>query len=333
VGATLASQSSVNGLRPVNLRSDLGGIADLIELAFGPTMDEAGRANVREMRMLGQSGSLAALNEGLERLLGSLDQGFVWVEGGKIVGNVSTSPANYPRALGVGVIIANVAVHPDFRRRGIAEALMNATLDAIKPKQVDFAILQVDEANASARRLYTRLGFRPERTFGRWSRSPFVRAPERLTTMPDITLRQWKDWPAELALAEVSRPNDHGGLGWLRSTEAKHFRPSLINGMFDWVIGRAEDHWIIRDSKRTSILALLKAISSFGMSDRLELIVHPAFQGQYEEALINHTLRILDGRRKSVIIEHPFDDWAANAALQKYGFERRHTLLHMRLDF
>jgi ribosomal protein S18 acetylase RimI-like enzyme len=305
----------------------------LIELAFGPTMDESGRANLREMRMISQSGSLAALNEGLERLTNTLDQGFVWVEDGKIIGNVTTSPANYPRPFGVGAIIANVAVHPDYRRRGVAESLMHATLEAVRQKRYDFAILQVDESNATARRLYTRLGFRQQRTFARWGRSPYKQTPQRPTTMPAINLRQAYDWRLELALAEVSRPNDQGGIGWLRPTSPKHFKPGLLSIMFDWVIGRYEDHWVIRDAKGKSILAVLKVTSSFGMPDRLELIVHPAFQGQYEDALLNHTLRILDGRRKNVVIEHPYDDWAANAALERYGFDRRHTLIHMRLDF
>src|SRR5258705_6662107 len=122
--AALIDKLSFNGLRSVNLRRDLAGIADLIELCFGPTMDEAGRVGVREMRMVAQSPSLSFLYDGIGRVLGGLESGFVWIENGKVVGNASISPANLPTSMGTGYIIANVAVHPDYRRHGIAQSLM-----------------------------------------------------------------------------------------------------------------------------------------------------------------------------------------------------------------
>jgi len=44
------------------------------------------------------------------------------IENGRLIGNVSVSPANLPRSEGVGYIIANVAVHPDFQRQGFAHS-------------------------------------------------------------------------------------------------------------------------------------------------------------------------------------------------------------------
>src|SRR5258705_10791161 len=129
--AALVDKLVFNGLRPVNLRTDLAGIADLIELCFGSTMDESGRASLREMRMVAQSTSLSFLYDGIGRMLGGLESGYVWIEDGKVVGNVSVSPANMPTSLGSGYIIANVAVHPDYRRHGIARELMSASMEMI----------------------------------------------------------------------------------------------------------------------------------------------------------------------------------------------------------
>ncbi|MCZ7543814.1 MAG: hypothetical protein M5R40_09870 [Anaerolineae bacterium] len=56
--AALATGVKRNGLRPVNLRIDLGGIADLIEICFADQMDAQGRATVREMRALSRLGPL-----------------------------------------------------------------------------------------------------------------------------------------------------------------------------------------------------------------------------------------------------------------------------------
>jgi ribosomal-protein-alanine N-acetyltransferase len=53
--------------------------------------------------------------------------------------------------------IANLAVHPDFRRQGIAEKLVRTVLDEIP--HCSLATLEVRESNSSARRLYEKLGF------------------------------------------------------------------------------------------------------------------------------------------------------------------------------
>src|SRR5689334_12615255 len=140
-------------------------------------MNEAGRATIREMRMVSQSGLLTMLLYGADRLLDGLEQGFVWIENGRLVGNVSVSPANLPRSEGVGFIVANVAVHPDYQRQGLAHSLVMAALDLIRQKRADLALLQVDASNEVARRLYTRLGFRTQRTFIQWYRSPQTRTP------------------------------------------------------------------------------------------------------------------------------------------------------------
>lgn len=329
--AALATNRPFSGLRPVHLRTDLAGMAELLELCFGATMDEAGHSAIREMRMVSQSGSLSLLFHGLDRLLGGLEQGFVWIEDGRLVGNVSVSPANYPHAMGKGFIIANVAVHPDYRRHGLAHSMMLASMDLIGQKGGDFAVLQVDEDNEVARRLYARLGFREERTFIRWNRSSHIRAPQRLPDMPIVTLRNGYEWRAEYELARLSRPNRLGGLGWLRPTHPAHFRPSVWRALMAWTTVRSEEHWIIRDDRQ--IIGALRTMTSFGSADKLELLVHPVYQGRLEDPLINFALRRFDGHRRPATIEHPADDYFATSVLEKYGFEKRYRLVHMRYDF
>ena len=53
----------------------------------------------------------------------------------------------------------NVAVHPDYRRHGIAEALCNALVEALKKKENYCLTLEVRASNEPAKALYEKLGF------------------------------------------------------------------------------------------------------------------------------------------------------------------------------
>lgn len=60
--------------------------------------------------------------------------------------------------LGPEAIVLNVYVEPDWRRRGVAEALMRAALTALADRGIRRIVLH---ASADGRRLYERLGFMP----------------------------------------------------------------------------------------------------------------------------------------------------------------------------
>ena len=53
----------------------------------------------------------------------------------------------------------NIAVHPDYRRRGVAETLVNALVDALKGKGSHCLTLEVRASNTPAQKLYEKLGF------------------------------------------------------------------------------------------------------------------------------------------------------------------------------
>ena len=53
----------------------------------------------------------------------------------------------------------NVAVHPDFRRQGIAEKLCLALVEALKERESHCLTLEVRASNEPAKALYEKLGF------------------------------------------------------------------------------------------------------------------------------------------------------------------------------
>ena len=58
-----------------------------------------------------------------------------------------------------GADMMNIAVHPDYRRQGIARALINGLVAALADKNVRCLVLEVRASNVPAIALYEQLGF------------------------------------------------------------------------------------------------------------------------------------------------------------------------------
>ncbi|HEY3379847.1 MAG TPA: ribosomal protein S18-alanine N-acetyltransferase, partial [Armatimonadota bacterium] len=55
--------------------------------------------------------------------------------------------------------IVTIAVHPDYRRRGLGRQLLTALLREARQRQVDIITLEVRVSNVAAQGLYTAFGF------------------------------------------------------------------------------------------------------------------------------------------------------------------------------
>jgi ribosomal-protein-alanine N-acetyltransferase len=55
--------------------------------------------------------------------------------------------------------ITNVAIHPDFRRKRIGSALMEAMIKTAVDNEITLLTLEVRESNIPAQRLYSKFGF------------------------------------------------------------------------------------------------------------------------------------------------------------------------------
>jgi ribosomal-protein-alanine N-acetyltransferase len=68
--------------------------------------------------------------------------------------------------------IANLAVVPSARRRGVAKALLEAIIAEARASRVSRLFLEVRESNAAARALYASQGFLPVARRARYYRKP-----------------------------------------------------------------------------------------------------------------------------------------------------------------
>ncbi|RPH56027.1 MAG: hypothetical protein EHM81_13755, partial [Chloroflexi bacterium] len=105
---TFAVHTATPGhMRPLSVFRDLPAVADLIELCFASTMDPDGRSYVDQMR---RSGRDSHFLNWASRMIDSTSlplSGYIWEDGGKVVGNVSLIP--FPRQGRKIYLIANVA--------------------------------------------------------------------------------------------------------------------------------------------------------------------------------------------------------------------------------
>ncbi|MCY4022110.1 MAG: GNAT family N-acetyltransferase [Anaerolineaceae bacterium] len=321
---------SADGLRPVNLRSDLGELADLIELVFSPGMDRAGREAVRDMRLLGRSG-LAVL-PGMSDVVQGMGQGYVWVEQGRLVGNISLFASNRPQA--DTWLIANVGVHPGFRRRGIGDRLVAAAVAQVRRRGGRLALLQVDCDNEAAQRLYERRGFHVERAWTHWRRDASIRSlPDVEAEGPRISNLRRGEWQAEYDMAQRLRPMERGGLGWQRPLRRDEFRRPLSRRLNDWLNMRGQERLVVRTEDDRRLLASLWIDHGLlTASTQLTLFADQQRLAANAALLLGSAVRRHGIGRHSLLLEHPADEQAVNGVLRSLYFRPLREVLHMRLD-
>src|SRR5512141_3092900 len=144
-------------VRPLNVLRDLSAVADLIELCFSPTMDNDGQRYLSDMRRASRDDSFLNWASHMTETASMPLMGYIWEQDGRIVGNASLIPF---RDRGKRVyLIANVATHPDYRRRGIGRALTEQVTKHARAKNASAIWLHVRDDNPGAIMLYESLGF------------------------------------------------------------------------------------------------------------------------------------------------------------------------------
>ena len=82
-----------------------------------------------------------------------LSMWLVALDGATVAGYIGS------QSVGEEADVMNVAVHPDYRRQGIARGLVKGLVSALSEKGVKSLALEVRQSNAPAIALYQQLGF------------------------------------------------------------------------------------------------------------------------------------------------------------------------------
>lgn len=312
-----ASPASVSPhLRPIRVPHDLPAVADLVELCFAATLDEDGRRFIRQMRR-------ASGRNGLGNLPPTI-KGFVWMERGEIVGNLNMLPVMVrgQRAY----LVANVAVHPDFRRRGIAHQLTQAAITLADKLHVRQLWLQVDERNLVAQHLYHDFGFSEQARRTRWhSRLGLedVRLPTSVQVKP-ARAHTWKHqrrWLKQLYGPDVR---------WNLPIHIGQYAPGLWGEILRLFGEHRTKQWSA--FHRGEWIGSLTWQHSYSQADWLWLAAPPEKRALAILALIPQAYRELREEKmikpgRVLAVNFPAGD--AAEAFETIGFENHNTLIWM----
>jgi ribosomal protein S18 acetylase RimI-like enzyme len=319
-------QGEFRGLRRLQSGRDLRAVADLIEEAFAREMDSTGRAALRELRLTSYWGAVLPFSS----IEGALPfSGFVWVEDGDIVGNVTLQRSNaFPKRW----FISNVAVKRRYRGRGIGRELVAAAIDEARLHGGQEVTLQVRASNAPAIHLYHSLGFE-DRTATTYLKLERV-GPVEPATLPGVLLRPRcaDDGRRIYELVRAATPPGERRESPVREQDYRLGFGQRLAETLDKLLGGPVYHRLVAEAQgRLAGIIVVKRARWHG-HHRLRMKVHPDYHGQLEKPLVSHGLALLQqAPDRPTFVKHSADHRAGVAAFKSYGFQETHTLTLMAL--
>jgi len=319
-------------MRPLNVLRDLSAVADLIELCFSPTMDNEGQRYLSDMRRASRDDSFLHWASRMTETASMPLMGYVWEQDGRIIGNASLIPFR-DKSKRI-YLIANVATHPDYRRRGIGRALTERVIKQARDRKASAIWLHVRDDNPGAIKLYQELGFQEIARRTTWQADPDSRLSPFKTDI-QIVPRQPRFWPVQQEWLRRLYPE---ALNWYLSWNINTFRPGLWNWLYllfvdfnikQWAAVRnvellATFTWLPQGSRSESLYAATGTALS-GVAPRRHEDEAP--QSEALTSLLVHARRMIT-YYSQLTLEYPAGEMTN--AISAAGFKPRRTLLWMR---
>lgn len=311
----------VTQIRKLDLSRDLDCVADLIELCFPINLDPDGQTYIRQMREAARDLRYLHWLNTLADTGMTRSMGFVWQEGSQIVGNLSLIP--FQQAGQRVHLIANVAVHPDFRRRGIGRALTQQAITYLRQRNEPRAWLQVRQDNPGAQALYRALGFSDQFIRTTWRIKPSKLQTSSTPPQPEITLRKRSkpDWDLQKTYIDKTYP---AGIRWYLPVDFSRFEPGWVQAITNFLDGTQLQQWtVLAKGKPVGSITWQKTVS---YAHNLWL----AFEAESEPILLPTALRLtLDKLSPShpLSLDYPHD--RHRSVFESLGFQHFRTLIWM----
>jgi len=320
-------------MRPMSVFRDLSAVADLIELCFSDSMDGDGQRYIADMRRASRDKGFLNWASSITESASLPLTGFVWEEDARIVGNASLIPF---RDRGRRIyLIANIAVHPDYRRRGIARLLTQHAMQHGWRKRASALWLHVRDDNPGAIKMYTDLGFQEVARRTNWMAKPDLflhpinKGQDKSDADIKIVSRYPRFWPRQQNWLRRLYPDE---LSWYHSFNIYSLRPGFLNWLYLTFVDMNIRQWAaVRGDK---LLATLAWSPTGGRADSLTAAT-PLPQNETEISVEALTRLLIHARHElsnqsRLSLEYPAGEMTDAFILA--GFTERRTLLWMRAE-
>lgn len=308
-------------LRPLNIIKDLPRVADLVESCFLSTMDAEGKQFIQQMRKAGQDNHWIQWATNAVESVSLPLSGFVWEEEGQIVGNISLIP--YREHSKKVYLIANVAVHPDFRRRGIACSLTKRAIERAWLRGSESVWLHVRDDNQEALKLYESLGFIEMTRRTQWS-SPSVLDLAEIPVDYEFRKRKANEWEQHKTWLRSLYPEE---LDWYLQIPWKAIQPGFFSWIHNFLLEIDSNTWMI--SRNRQLLAAFTEVKENNQISRLWI----AFPAIGEESALSMLLNVcLQKINPKEYLSIDLPAGIATNSMRQSGFSEQRTLIWMRLN-
>lgn len=315
---TLSTQNIHPSLRPLNILRDLPAVADLIEQCFSDTMDPDGKQYIKDMRRAGNDNSFIKWANRVSDSTSLPLMGYIWEENNSIVGNISLVPfRHHKKKL---YLLANIAVHPNHRRKGIAQTLTQRAMQHIREKNIKDVWLTVRADNFVAIELYQKLGFTEQARRNTWQNNSSL-----LDSTPQtdflITKRHKHFWQTQLNWLSRLYPDR---LAWHQHWGLSYLQPSFWNWLYLLISDINVRQWVAM--KDNQLHATLSHIPH-GLGKGLYLGTSDRSDKEAVTELLIYARRELNHFYPKLLFDFPVSDF--DSAIEKAGFKINRTLLWM----
>ncbi|MGA7270629.1 MAG: GNAT family N-acetyltransferase [Acidimicrobiia bacterium] len=324
---TRSFHASPHEIRPFDVRRDLRDVARLVELCFADTLDAEGRRYIQQMHAAADNPGYLHWAATVAGRVSMPLTGFVWESNGDLAGNLSLIPfSSQGKRL---FLIANVAVDPAYRQRGIARQLTESALEHIRKRGAHAAWLHVRADNQPADHLYRSLGFeeRARRSTWEtdWSRSRPVSALDEEAAEPvEIGPRRAQHWPEQLIWMRRAYPPV---VTWHLPLDIRALRPGLRGILHRLFTGAQIKQFAATSQGRLLGVMVWQSLSRY--TDSLWLAAPPRYEDAAIRALLPHVCRVI-GRARNFSLDYPAGRGAQS--LEEAGFKLHQTLVWMELN-
>jgi ribosomal protein S18 acetylase RimI-like enzyme len=326
------------GMRPLQLPRDLLPIAEMTKEAWqypenpewGLQPDEE-ESITESMQRLKRIWPIIRLVQWLSPNLRDLLRGYVWEEDGQLVGftNANRQGGTYTW------YISAVGVRPDYRRRGIAYQLVEATKELIRTLGGARVLLDMTEGNTPAYKLYEKLSFEHYSSSGMYHITPNEAPPE--PSQPEgycLEPLDYTDWRSRYELEKRITPEP---LLKYEPVEQSRYRRPLLARFLRPIVMAAErirryDFVLRKDEGQVVAWTWHEALTRSSGVNSIEVKLDPAhshLSAYLIHDLLHKTVSLSPNHRVEIIVPTWME--AVTKDVEESGFKRRLGGLRMGL--